>query len=112
MVKFLALATVAASAVAQISQSPQVVDGAEVPVGKYPYVTGLRRTETGSSNCIASLVAPKILVTAAHCSSFAWTMFASIGSHYFDGTKDGELIKIVKRTQHPKYNPCQSRAPT
>ncbi|RHY06720.1 hypothetical protein DYB25_012001 [Aphanomyces astaci] len=105
MVKFLALAAVAASAVAQITEAPpQVIGGTEVSVGKYPYVTGLRRTETYPSNCIASLVAPKILVTAAHCSSYAWATFASIGSHYLNGTNDGERIKIVKRTQHPKYN--------
>ncbi|RHZ12920.1 hypothetical protein DYB26_012569 [Aphanomyces astaci] len=100
MVKFLALAVVAVSAVAQT----EIVNGTEVPIGKYPYVTGLRRTETGSSGCGASLVAPKILITAAHCSSSAWATFASIGSHYLNGTKDGERIKIVKRTVHPKYN--------
>ncbi|ETV63786.1 hypothetical protein H257_19283 [Aphanomyces astaci] len=100
MVKFLALAAVAASAVAQT----EIVNGTVVPIGKYTYVTGLRRTETGPSSCGASLVAPKILVTAAHCSSTAWATFASVGSHYANGTIDGERIKIVKRTQHPKYN--------
>ncbi|RHZ13155.1 hypothetical protein DYB37_012215 [Aphanomyces astaci] len=105
MVKFLALAAVAACAVAQITEGPpQVINGIEVPIGKYSYVTSLRLDETYPSNCIASLVAPKILLTAAHCLLTDWAKFAYIGSHYLDGTKDGELIKIVKHTKHPKYN--------
>ncbi|RHZ06995.1 hypothetical protein DYB26_009611, partial [Aphanomyces astaci] len=64
----------------------------------------LRLNETSWSNCIASLAAPKILVTTAHCLLTESATFAYIGSHYFDGTKDGELITIVKRNQHPKYN--------
>ncbi|RHY51751.1 hypothetical protein DYB38_000964 [Aphanomyces astaci] len=99
MVKFVALAAVAASAVAQI----EIVNGTEVPIGKYTYVTGLRYTAAGAASCGASLVAPKILVTAAHCSP-VMTVYASVGSHYLNGTKDGERIKIVKRTVHPKYN--------
>ncbi|ETV72165.1 hypothetical protein H257_12641 [Aphanomyces astaci] len=100
MVKFLALSAVAAFAAADI----EIVNGTEAPIGKYTYVTGLRRNETAASLCGASLVAPKILVTAAHCVPTPWAAYASIGSHYLNGTKDGERIKIVKRTLHPKYN--------
>ncbi|RHY83444.1 hypothetical protein DYB37_011963 [Aphanomyces astaci] len=100
MVKFLALAAVAAFAAADI----EIVNGTVVPIGKYTYVTGLRPNETAASICGASLVAPKILVTAAHCVTRPWSTYASIGSHYLNGTKDGERIKIVKRTLHPKYN--------
>ncbi|RHY86252.1 hypothetical protein DYB37_011831 [Aphanomyces astaci] len=100
MVKFLALAVVAAFAAADI----EIVNGTVVPIGKYTYVTGLRHNETAASRCGASLVAPKILVTAAHCAPTPWPTYASIGSHYLNGTIDGERIKIVKRTLHPKYN--------
>ncbi|RLN99520.1 hypothetical protein DYB28_004836 [Aphanomyces astaci] len=100
MVKFLALAAVAAFAAADI----EIVNGTVVPIGKYTYVTGLRPNETAASICGASLVAPKILVTAAHCATRPWSTYAFIGSHYLNGTKDGERIKIVKRTLHPKYN--------
>ncbi|KAF0757021.1 hypothetical protein AaE_004403 [Aphanomyces astaci] len=100
MVKFLALAAVVASAAAQY----EIVNGTETPIGKYTYVTGLRSTETGSSSCGASLVAPKILVAAAHCVASSWATFAAVGTHYLKGNQDGERIKIVKRTQHPKYN--------
>jgi trypsin len=99
MVKFIAVAAVAASAAAQ----SEIVNGTEVPVGKYTYVTGVRYTETGLSGCGASLVAPKILVTAAHCAG-GWAKFASIGSHFLSGNKDGERIKIVKQTVHPKFD--------
>ncbi|ETV92083.1 hypothetical protein H310_13502 [Aphanomyces invadans] len=100
MVNLLALAIAAATAVAQ----HEIVNGTETPIGKYTYVTGLRVGASGASGCGASLVAPKILVTAAHCAASAYIYVASIGSHYQKGTQDGERIRIVKRTTHPKYN--------
>ncbi|RHY74345.1 hypothetical protein DYB28_011005 [Aphanomyces astaci] len=100
MVKFLALAAVVAFATANM----RVVNGTGVPFGKYTYVTSLRENEHFGTFCGASLVAPKILVTAAHCAETPWARYASIGSHYSAGDDDGERIKIVKRTLHPKYN--------
>ncbi|RHY21046.1 hypothetical protein DYB32_009909 [Aphanomyces invadans] len=100
MAKFLALvALTAASAVAQF----EIVNGTEAPVGKYTYVTGIRETETGRTICGASLIAPKVLLTAARCAG-EWANYASVGSHYTSGSTDGERIKIVKKTLHPKYS--------
>ncbi|ETV92084.1 hypothetical protein H310_13503 [Aphanomyces invadans] len=99
MAKLVALAALAAS----VSAQSEIINGTEVPIGKFTYVTGIRRSETGPSGCGASLIAPKYLLTAAHCAG-AWASYASIASHYLSGNKDGERIKIVKQTVHPKFN--------
>ncbi|RHY30991.1 hypothetical protein DYB32_003849, partial [Aphanomyces invadans] len=59
------------------------------------YVTGIRYT---SSGCGASWIAPKVLLAAAGGrASFG-------GVALLGGTKDGERIKIVQQTMHPKFN--------
>ncbi|ETV89887.1 hypothetical protein H310_15272 [Aphanomyces invadans] len=99
MAKFLALAAVAASAAAQV----EVVNGTDVPVSKYPFVTTIREAYALSPRCVASLIAPKVLLASASCYSISPSgIYASIGTYLWD--KDAELIKIVKQTPHPKFN--------
>ncbi|ETV97384.1 hypothetical protein H310_09718 [Aphanomyces invadans] len=99
MAKFLALVALAASAAAK----SEIFNGTEAPIGKFTYVSSIRIDETSPAICTASLIAPKLLLTAALC-AYKWVHYASIGSHYTSGSKDGERIKIVKKTVHPKYN--------
>ncbi|OQR93038.1 chymotrypsin, serine protease family S01A [Achlya hypogyna] len=118
MIKTAILATIAATAVLAdegrvdyFAPGPiahnddiEIVGGVEAEVGKHLYVTGLRRTPEGASSCGASLIAPKVLLTAAHCAVNNWAKNASIGSHFLRGAKDGERIEITKITPHPKYD--------
>ena len=82
----------------------EIVGGVEAEVGKHLYVTGLRRSELGSASCGASLIAPTVVLTAAHCAVGNWAKTASVGSHFLSGSKDGERIEISKITAHPKYD--------
>ncbi|KAE8959840.1 hypothetical protein PR003_g26135 [Phytophthora rubi] len=72
-----------------------------VPSGSKTYVAGLRASAAGDNFCSAALITPTHLLVGTYCSSgnIRW---ASIGSHYVNGTQDGEQIKIVAILQHPK----------
>lgn len=59
-----------------------------VPSGTKTYVAGLRATPGGNNFCSASLITPTHLLVGTYCVSgnIRW---ASIGSHYVNGTQDG-----------------------
>jgi trypsin len=86
-----------------VAAQSEIVNGTETPIGKYTYVTGLRSTKLGEAYCSASLIAPKVVLTAGTCAG-GRAKYASIGSHYLSGQRDGERIKIVKETVHPKFD--------
>ncbi|KAG7386621.1 hypothetical protein PHYBOEH_008621 [Phytophthora boehmeriae] len=72
-----------------------------VPKGSKTYVAGLRATIDGNNFCSASLISPTHLLVGTYCVSgnIRW---ASIGSHYSNGTQDGEQIKVVAIMNHPE----------
>ncbi|CAH0485650.1 unnamed protein product [Peronospora farinosa] len=72
-----------------------------VPIGMKTYVAGLRTTVDGTNFCSASLISPIHLLAGTSCTleDIRW---ASIGSHYVNGTQDGEQIKVVAILTHPK----------
>ena len=50
--------------------------GQDVPAGKYPFMAEMEK------GCGASLIAPDMLLSVAHCKELAWdSEFAYIGSH-------------------------------
>ncbi|KAF0702447.1 hypothetical protein AaE_015919 [Aphanomyces astaci] len=81
----------------------EIVGGVETAVGQHLYVSGFRRNERGATSCGSSLIAPNVVLTAAHCTGRG-RKFVSIGSHYKSGTKDGERIKVKQFIKHPKYH--------
>ncbi|KAF4144372.1 hypothetical protein GN958_ATG06466 [Phytophthora infestans] len=72
-----------------------------VSSGTKTYVAGLRSTAGGNNFCCASLISPTHLLVGTYGTrdNIRW---ASIGSHYVNGTQDGEQIKVVAILNHPK----------
>ncbi|KAH9106428.1 hypothetical protein AeMF1_017962 [Aphanomyces euteiches] len=102
--KIFALTALLASA---FGQNIDIVGGKEAAVGKHLYVTSLRLTADGQTVCGGSLIAPNVILTAAHCTVelSGAIQFAVIGSHFNGGTQNGETIKVIKQIVHPKNNP-------
>ncbi|KAG7385673.1 hypothetical protein PHYBOEH_008968 [Phytophthora boehmeriae] len=78
-----------------------------VPVGSKTYVTGLRSTEDGPNQCAGTLVSPTHVLTSSRCMT-ADIRWASVGTHYYNGTQDGERIKVVAMLPHPKFTSRRS----
>lgn len=82
------------------SFQPLILGGTVVPSGTKTYVSGMRSTAAGTDFCGGTLIAPKFVLTAAHC--YGSITYVSVGTHYLSGTSDGEQLKVVKQTKHPK----------
>ncbi|RQM28393.1 hypothetical protein B5M09_013124, partial [Aphanomyces astaci] len=89
--------------VTSVTAQLRIVGGKEAAVGKHLYVTGLRSSASGITTCGGSLIAPNVVLTAAHCTKGP-VNYVAIGSHYNSGTMDGEQIKVKQTIKHPKYN--------
>ncbi|ETV79586.1 hypothetical protein H257_06845 [Aphanomyces astaci] len=104
----LVLATIAAAVLAQ-DASPdnnfiEIVGGTEAAVGQHRYLAGLKASATGTSSCGGSLIAPNVILTAAHCTGHKLS-YVVVGSHYLSGSSDGVPAKVVKEIKHPLNNP-------
>ncbi len=94
--------------------SPRIVGGRSAVPGGWPWMTALVSTGSASFKsrhfCGASLVHPRLLVTAAHCveNRSASTIQAVIGLTGLDtdstAEEGGELKNIVEVRRHPQYD--------
>jgi trypsin len=78
--------------------APKIVNGVEVsPQNKYPYATY-------AYGCGASLVAPNVLLCAAHCQGFISQV--KIGCHDKNQSPGGtcEVHQVAEEVPHPQYN--------
>jgi secreted trypsin-like serine protease len=96
------LVFVASTAVALAADiQPLIIGGSIVPAGQKMYTVGLRETAKGENQCGGSLISSTHVLTAAHCNP---SKYVSIGSHFLNGSKDGERIRVKKETLHPLWN--------
>lgn len=96
-----ALLTPTAAAVAQAQVRPRIVGGAPVAqAGDHPWQVGLIRQATSTQFCGGSLIAPRYVLTAAHC-KVAVGQYVHLGTLDRDGA-GGEVVRVDAVRAHPQ----------
>ncbi|KAL4855919.1 Cationic trypsin [Chlorella vulgaris] len=88
----------------------RIVGGTTTPVNRYPYFVSLRDSN-GNAFCAGSLVAPDVVLTAAHCVSSPATKFPTvhIGRRYLTASETGyEVRRTITTVVHGSYDAASS----
>ncbi|ETL94988.1 hypothetical protein L917_07141 [Phytophthora nicotianae] len=85
------------------TQRQLIMSGEVVPTGTKTYVASLRSTRDGNNLCGGSLISPTHVLTASHCVVYD-IRWASVGTHYRNGTLDGEQIRVVSVMPNQNYS--------
>ncbi|KAG9405325.1 hypothetical protein AC1031_004433 [Aphanomyces cochlioides] len=80
-----------------------IVGGEVVPASMFPeYIALLVDAPHHAVTCTGSLIAPSYILTAAHC--VAQMSWAYLGSNRANGDDANELVQLVNRIVHPKFD--------
>ena len=82
----------------------RIVGGNIAPKGRYNYIVSLT-TRDGHHLCGGSLIAPDIVLSAAHCDHVIEGGFAQVSRYDMSNNEeDYEEFEISEIIKHPQYN--------
>lgn len=99
------IASVDARRIQEEVQEGRIINGADAPPNRYPWIV-LYLFNNERTQCAGSLIAPDIVLTAAHCveESNPDLGYASIGKYNISNFGEGNpIITVVARYPHPDY---------
>ena len=83
------------------AKTKRVIGGTDVIPGRHSYAVSLVK-HFGSIYCGGSLIAPDIVLSAAHCAGGSYAVL--IGTHdLYSG--EGDEIEVSREIVHPDYEP-------
>ena len=82
----------------------RVIGGTEAVDGRYSYVVSLQDTVGGRHFCGGSLLAPNVVLSAAHCMQTDVGVKVVIGRHDLRNTTDGDEVNVQTQIPHPDYD--------
>lgn len=80
-----------------------VVGGTNAVPGRYPWFASLHSLMPGNGivpSCGGMLIAPDVVLTAAHCGGIE---YVSIGKHYLNNANGAEIRKPIAIMSHPQF---------
>jgi len=80
--------------------APRIIGGDDAPAGRYPYAVSLQ--DDLSHFCGGSLIAPDVVLTAAHCSIDKFKVV--VYRHNLNQIFKGDVIDVSFQVTHPWYN--------
>jgi len=80
----------------------RIIGGTQAVDGRYPYAVSLR--DNLGHFCGGSLLAPNVVLSAAHCAQPGKLIKVVIGRHDLRDPNDGDEVNVQTQIPHPKYN--------
>ena len=80
----------------------RIIGGTQAVDGRYPYAVSLR--DNLGHFCGGSLIAPNVVLSAAHCAQPGKLIKVAIGRHDLTNPNDGDEVNVQSQIPHPKYN--------
>ena len=89
-----------------IDTASSILGGYNAPSGRYPYAVSLQLVEKLYPTCGASMIAPDIAITAAHCTKGPKEGYAARvgGWDLRDPLPGSEIFAIKELLRHPKFD--------
>lgn len=83
--------------------SARIINGGFAPVGRFPYAVSIRR-QGRQHFCGGSLIAPNLILSAAHCSITYGEVYINRYNLSDSSSQDQESFAILEEFVHPQYN--------
>ena len=83
-----------------------VVGGVNAQKGRYPYMVNLNSNKNGDEYCGGTLIAPDVVLSAAHCKGADTVTIGRYNVDWWDGDLSSEYDTrtVAEEVRHPRYN--------
>lgn len=88
----------------ELQSSPRIIGGDDAVVGRFPYTVSLQSVSNLRHFCGASLIAPDMVLSAAHCSNLPSNVAVRTNAHQLNNPIDtSEVLPVSQVVVHPDY---------